>query len=290
MKNLNNIHTPVEIRETVLKNPSKISFTRVLRALLIERRIPYRLQQTIEHILYTIGFLTKTVKIDGLRFKVRRFSWDEGFVHHVFDREDYTKNGFKIHESDTIIDIGANIGAFAVYAAKQVPLGRVIAFEPASDNFELLTHNATLNKFSNLITIRAAVAAHAGMITLYRGEGSGIHSTTKGHLTICKGTEQVEALSLEDVFKRYHINSCRLLKLNCEGAEYEILYSTPDYVLEKIQRITMEYHAKNNKRQKANELVDFLCYHKFKVIEYTDYVDLDCGFLTVEQDETINTQ
>ena len=90
-------------------------------------------------------------------------------------------------------------------------------------------------------------------------------------------------MSLEDVFQRYRIERCQLLKLNCEGAKYEILYSAPDSVLAKIKRIAMEYHAKENKRQKANKMVSFLRQHGFEVVEYKDYVDLDCGFLSVQR-------
>ena len=210
-------------------------------------------------------------------------------MHHAIEREDYTKSGFSLRETDTVIDIGANIGAFSICAAKRVPRGRVIAFEPENDNYELLIRNATLNRLSNLTPVRAAVAGRSGVINLYRGKESGLHSTTGGHLADCIGNEDVEAVSLEDVFKRYQIHECQVLKLNCEGAEYEILYSTPDFVLAKIQRIAMEYHATENKRQKANELVDYLCKHKFEVVEYTDYIDHDCGFLCVKRVADVNT-
>ncbi len=283
------VYAPVEKREPAPQRPPGASVARVLRALLIEHRLPYRLQVARDRILHSIGFTTKTVKFDGLRFQVRRLAWDEGFLRHAIEREDYTKKGFSLRETDTVIDIGANIGAFSVYAAKQVPRGRVIAFEPASDNYEFLARNAALNRLNNLTPVRAAVAGQAGVITLYLGEASGVHSTTKGHLTVSTGTEEVEAISLEGVFERYKLDRCDLLKLNCEGAEFEILYSAPESILAKIQRIAMEYHAKENKRQKANEMVDYLRKHGFEVVEYTDYVDLDCGFLSVQRVTGLNT-
>ena len=45
----------------------------------------------------------------------------------------------------------------------------------------------------------------------------------------------------------------------------------------------MEYHATESKREKADALVDHLGTHGFDVIEYVDYVDLDCGFLSVKR-------
>jgi len=276
-------HIPLEKREPANRPPAHGALRRLLRAVLVERRIPHRVEQTWNRALHSLGVTHKTIRIDGLRFQVRRLAWDEGFLRHAIEREDYTKKEFALRATDTVIDIGANIGAFAVYAAKQASRGRVLAFEPASDNYELLARNAALNRLSNLTPVRAAVAGQTGSLTLYRASGSGAHSTMAGHLSVTTGTESVEALSLDDVFRRYRIDRCDLLKLNCEGAEFEILYSAPDAVLARIDRIAMEYHATESKRQKADALVDYLGRHGFEVIEYVDYVDLDCGFLSVRR-------
>ena len=58
-------YAPVEIREPVPQPAARPSVARILRALFIEHRLPYRLQQTLEHILHFIGLTTKIVKIDG---------------------------------------------------------------------------------------------------------------------------------------------------------------------------------------------------------------------------------
>lgn len=277
------IPDPVERRAPEPRPPEGRSLVRILRAVFIERRVPYRVEQVWQRTLHSMGMTHKTVTVQGMRFAVRRLAWDEGFLQHAIEHEDYTKNEFALRDSDTVVDVGANIGAFAVYAARQVRRGRVIAFEPASDNYALLERNAALNGLTNLTPVRAAVAGKSGSITLYRAQGSGAHSTTAGRLSATTGTEQVEALTLEEVFRRYDIGTCQLLKLNCEGAEFEILYGAPDSILERVDRIAMEYHAVENKRQKANELVGYLCDHGFEVVDYIDYVGLDCGFLSVKR-------
>lgn len=274
---------PIERREPPPQPPAPASLGRLLRAVFIEHRVPYRVASAWNKSLHALGFTHKTIRIDGMRFQVRRLAWDEGFLRHAIEREDYTKQDFALRETDTVIDVGANIGAFSVYAAKLVARGRVIAFEPASDNFELLSRNAALNGLANLTPVRAAVAGKTGTLTLFRASGSGAHSTTAGRLAVTTGTETVEALSLADVFQRYGIERCNLLKLNCEGAEFEILYGAPDAILERIDRIAMEYHATQNKRQRADELIAHLRRYGFEVAEYIDYVDLDCGFLSVKR-------
>jgi FkbM family methyltransferase len=274
---------PVERKEAPLSPPQALTLGRMLRTVLIEHRVPYRVATAWHRALHALGFTHKIVRVEGLRFRVRRLAWDEGFLRHAIEHEDYTKHGFALQETDTVIDVGANIGAFSVYAASRVPRGRVIAFEPAADNHALASRNAELNGLENLTTVRAAVAGRTGTITLYRALGSGAHSTTAGRLKSTMGTETVEALSLEDVFQRYAVERCQLLKLNCEGAEFEILYSASPALLGRIDRIAMEYHATEDKRRKANELVEYLCRQGFEVVEYIDYVDLDCGFLSVKR-------
>jgi FkbM family methyltransferase len=274
---------PIERREPPPAVVQPATLGRALRVLLVERRVPYRLQTLWERAMHALGLTHKTVTIDGLRYRVRRLAWDEGFLRNAVESGNYTRQEFALRATDTVIDIGANIGAFSVYAASQVKRGRVLAFEPASDNFALLAQNARLNGLANLTTVRAAVAGRSGSITLYRAQGSGAHSTTAGRLAATTGTEEVEALSLEEVFRRYDVDRCHLLKLNCEGAEFEILYSAPAEVLARIDRIAMEYHATEDKRRKANELIAHLRRHGFQVVEYLDYVDLDCGFLSVRR-------
>jgi FkbM family methyltransferase len=277
------IVAPIERREPPPAALQPATLGRALRVLLMERRVPYRLQTAWNRALHAVGFTHKTLRLAGLRFRVRRLAWDEGFLRHAIEREDYTKKEFALSDSDTVIDVGANIGAFAVHAARQLHGGRVIAFEPAADNFALLEQNARLNGLANLTPVRAAVAGTTGSLTLYRAQGSGAHSTTAGRLSSTTGTEQVEALSLEDVFRRYEVDRCNLLKLNCEGAEFEILYGAPAGILQRIDRIAMEYHATEGKRGKADALIAHLRKHGFQVVEYVDYVDLDCGFLSLKR-------
>ena len=53
---------------------------------------------------------------------------------------------------------------------------------------------------------------------------------------------KVKCITLEDIFNEYKINQCDFLKMDCEGAEYDILLSTGGETLRKIKQINMEYH------------------------------------------------
>lgn len=62
--------------------------------------------------------------------------------------------GFVLHvlqEGDLFVDVGANVGAYSILAAS-LPRTRCIAFEPASDTYQLLLENVQLNDYASRIT------------------------------------------------------------------------------------------------------------------------------------------
>jgi len=60
----------------------------------------------------------------------------------------------------------------------------------------------------------------------------------------------VETIALKDFFDGNGISKVDFLKIDCEGAEYEILYNCPQDVLRKIGKISMEYHNLNRMLEK----------------------------------------
>ena len=88
---------------------------------------------------------------------------------------------------------------------------------------------------------------------------------------------------MDAVFSDHHIERCDFLKLDCEGAEYEIIYAASPKTLARIHRIAMEYHDRVDKVTKAKELVAFLIGHGFRIVDFTDFVGHDCGFIRMER-------
>ena len=73
--------------------------------------------------------ITKDIKL-----KARPNTSDTGVISEIYDLKEYTRD-FKINPKDTIVDIGAHIGSFSVYAAKKAR--KVISYEPSPENFKL---------------------------------------------------------------------------------------------------------------------------------------------------------
>jgi FkbM family methyltransferase len=156
----------------------------------------------------------------------------------IFFKDDYRLRSDPLTPGGTVIDIGANIGMFAVFAATEMRAARVYAFEPFAESFALLTRNATANHLDAIVPVALGIAGDAGTRTLHMQGRHGVHSMfgTSGEAVT------IECITLADAFDRFGIGRCDFLKLDCEGAEYEILLATPPEVFARIDRIALEYH------------------------------------------------
>lgn len=141
-----------------------------------------------------------------------------------------------------VIDIGANIGAFSMFALKKLTQPQIFAYEPEKNNFELLRTTIALNgSGGRVFPFKQAVYGHEGKMNLsIAGESSGKNSI---ELDQHSGkSEEVECTTLSLIFKENSIYFCDLLKIDCEGSEYELLLNTPKDVFKKIGTIILEWH------------------------------------------------
>jgi FkbM family methyltransferase len=176
--------------------------------------------------------------------RIRRGTWDEAFVARVIEHREYNPPGYEIQPGDTVVDVGANVGTFALLASRAAgPSGRVIACEPDSENFALLLRNLRDNRCVNVIPAKVAVAGTAGKLTLHSGGQGGFHSLYAARLPGSPRSCEVEALTLADVFERFGVGRCDFLKVDCEGAEFEIFPALPEGHWPRILRLAMEYHG-----------------------------------------------
>jgi FkbM family methyltransferase len=172
----------------------------------------------------------------------------------VFVKKEYGK----VSDNSVIIDIGANIGVYSLYAASTSRSTTVYAYEPMPSSYALLLENIKLNRFEGRIKpFKLGVSSKKGRARLFLSTHSPFHS-------ICQSKETgrhigIECTSLEDIFVKNGIEHCDILKMDCEGAEYEILYSTPVKCLDRISEIRLEYHNLNRKRdENIKSLTRFL--------------------------------
>jgi FkbM family methyltransferase len=247
----------------VLPAPSGNPLTRAIAA--VRRgQVPYSAQKWLDRACLAVGLRTKTMPCGSLRFQVRRMSSsDEMFVERVAGRSEYHPPGYEIRHGDAVVDVGGNIGT-------------VVTIEPNSKNFALLQANIRLNRCGNVKAINAAVCKEPGTIQLHCGTEGGYNSIIAG-----RGGPQIEtvqAIRLPEVMP----DRCHFLKMDCEGAEHEILHNLPAECFARIDRIAMEWHGAKDRDERIAQgcaLVDRLQEHGFQIDAFTEFVGFRGGMI-----------
>jgi FkbM family methyltransferase len=189
-----------------------------------------------------------------------------GTIAVVFVRQEYgALDRFKI-----IVDVGANIGIFTVFAAQSSPGARIYCFEPESANFHFLKRNIENNALGNRVTaFQCAVASQPGERDL--GIGG---SLTNSFQMAPDGANvaHVKCTTLAEILDNHELDSVDLLKLNCEGSEYEILEGCSKEDLSRIANIRLEYHNLEQPGRNGKSLSRFLESRGYRIERFTTYL------------------
>lgn len=173
----------------------------------------------------------------GGRIRVRNAPMDFHIVHRVLGRDEYRLDAFRPGSLDTVIDLGAHLGAFSLRAS---PLARrVLAFEPFEENYQLLVEN--LAHLSNVTAIQAAVAPKDEERDFYVSDIPSAGSFYPVERHPVRKVIRVPSFSLATLFRRHEVERCDLLKIDVEGAEYPLLFELPAALWPLIRAVCLEY-------------------------------------------------
>lgn len=190
---------------------------------------------------------------DGLIFDLQAGCHEWYTIYENVIRADYFSQGITVQEGDTVIDIGANFGSFAIVAARKVgPTGKVIAFEPNPGVCQRLIRNVTINRLGNVEVRNEAVGGEDGEIVLLMQRRSSLTTTfTSIDQRVSEGSRPitVKASAIASVLGSVG-GSVALLKIDCEGAEYEIFDGLDRESLAPVRQITMELHAVDGRSER----------------------------------------
>lgn len=216
------------------------------------------------------------LKRDTLFFKLRNGIIAEvparllhTFKESVFE-QDYIR-GFPRHalgnlDDATAVDVGANAGYFSLWWLSRFPRGKVVAVEPMPNNFALLARNQALNANRDFHAANCAMQSRPGTVTLNFDRRDSFTTSASTRKGAGGGDEiSVPAVSLEQLTADFGLARIDLLKLDCEGSEYDILYHCAEPLLHSIRRIAMETHRGAESEGCKDALCDFLRVKKFCV-------------------------
>mgnify|MGYP001039418442 CR=1 FL=1 len=232
--------------------------------------IIFKLKKEIKNwkipILYYFGLRKKEAIIEfknGIKCIIRNKSDSIAFLEVFFLNTNDWIYEFKIKEKDVVIDIGAHIGYFSIYSSINAKDGKIFAFEPHNKSFEVLKKNLEINQIENVIPQNLGVTKKSGIGSLYLKKdfaiGNSIYKNTDSDLKI-----EIKTISLQDIIKNNDLQRINILKLDCEGAEYQILLNLDNQTLQKIDKIVSEMHPKIE-NFKIKDVEDFLTKHGFNV-------------------------
>lgn len=122
------------------------------------------------------------------------------------------------------LDIGANVGAYALFVASRAgPDARIVAIEPQPEIFDRLSFNIRLNAFSTVKALACAIADKAGPVTLFVDPRNAGESSVKIVTSSAAGSLRVDALTLLGLVEGEGFERVDAAKLDVEGAEDLIL-------------------------------------------------------------------
>ena len=176
----------------------------------------------------------------ALRFKVRSATGEAAIVREVLCTSYYRSACCLVGEGSVVIDVGAHIGSFTVAAAARG--ARVLALEPVPANYALLMENIQLNGLQARVkAFNMAVWSSAGERKMPVADdstgGSGFYYFKETVPEIL-----VRCVRLGELMDAEGLTTCDLLKLDCEGAEFEILSMLNLAAWQRIKAIVAEYH------------------------------------------------
>jgi len=168
-----------------------------------------------------------------------KHGWPAAIFHEIYNLKDYYHNRKKmIHDGDTVVDVGGNIGVFTRWAFQE-GASEVITFEPDRRYFELLKLNSDPRAIlfnggisdGGMDELRIYESPHLGGSTIFEHSDSG-------------DFYEVRAYTLDYLFETGLVDKIDFLKVDIEGAEIKAFEGISDENLKKVKTIGMEYHHK----------------------------------------------
>ena len=168
-------------------------------------------------------------------------AFDEIFIDEIYKQP--------LPDKPYIIDCGANIGLSVIYMKQHYPNAEIIAFEPDDANFDLLSKNVSSFGYQNVILYKEAVWKENTTLQ-FASEGS---MSSKIETSDSENTKAVKATRLKD----FLIKEINFLKIDIEGAEYDVLTDIKDN-LHFVKNMFLEYHGSFKQNNELTELIELI--------------------------------
>ena len=205
------------------------------------------------------------LKRHGMKFQFRNNTMDLNIIDEV--QNEYIKwmeTNIK-SKLNTIIDIGGHIGSFSLLANKFLKKqGKQFVYEPVPENFNLIKKNILINNLTDFINpFNYAVSKEIGKAKIYISSdntgGSRLHLPDPSS----KSFEIVKVTTLNEIYRTNKLDFVDLIKIDVEGSEHSIIFSSKKILMNKVRYIICE--AGGSFEGDGNDVLDFFVENEFDV-------------------------
>jgi len=249
---------------------------------------------------------------NGLRV-FQHNAYETDFVYReIFEEQVYFKHGITLQKNACVIDIGANIGLFALYVQQHHADAHIYSFEPSPQNCELFKLNTQTCSNITLFQQGIADSRRSATFTYYPGYsimsgfyadndedksvlGKGIAQQLQEENTVPEQDRErfvelvmanklenpiqypCELITLSDFIQEQNIQQIDLLKIDAEKGEVDILKGIAENHWPIIQQIVVEAHDPDT----ALQLNDYLQQQQYRVIQEQEKNFGDAGIFNL---------
>lgn len=191
--------------------------------------------------------------VNGVSLNLPKHNWASGDIVSHMVADNYKIADLDFDYGDWIIDVGGHMGEVALNLANRFPFVNIISFEPIYPSYLGFVENIQANDAKNVRVYHLAITGDGRDVLLdvdliYNSGGASFYiqdkTAIKNHSIFF-----AKSITLDQVFEIFNIEKCKLFKIDCEGAEYEILYNCK--YLNRIDNFRAEFHENNLIRKKG---------------------------------------
>lgn len=197
------------------------------------------------------------------------------FYYNLLENFKRFKNDeLNIKNDSVLVDLGSSVGLFTSYAIEQNPNLKSICVEMSSNFYKVCVD--TFKNNPNVIPINAAIYKSSGETIKIHARSEDLcdlGNTIVGNIYRDQPvTIEINTISLEEIIKTYNLDRISLLKVDIEGYEYELFENLTDDILDKIDKILLEFHPVDDPKRKL-DLINRLMMKGFKMRSYDGDID-----------------
>jgi FkbM family methyltransferase len=196
------------------------------------------------------GYVVRCPNVDGARFPLYEIFGDD-----AYELAELTAG---VDPDAGVLDVGGQIGSFSLAVAAAMPGARVHVYEASPTSASFITRNVADNGLSGRVTVHAeALAGEEGDFTFVdSGTASGHNGLTAPEWMKAQGATEVTvpARTFDQAVAAVG-GSVQIVKMDVEGAEYDIVLRSDPASWSDVRKVVMEYHPVEGHR--LEELLDF---------------------------------